>query len=120
MVSKNSVLACFSAFLIGLVQIDSQTSSMKDMVDSITLQKVVLDLRPGSTFELGKKTINIGKDSMVELTNVKVDNNLDYRGQLSIDCKFMKDCNWIGEKLNCEFEGGGALLVLKAVKSKGR
>lgn len=110
---------CFSAFLLSLVQVDNQSSNMKDMIESITLEKVILELKSDSTFKLGKKTLNIGENSKAEFTNVVVDKNLDYKGKMFIDCNFSKGSRWLGEKLDCEFEGGNALLSLNAEKSKG-
>ena len=105
-----------ATFMINLLQVGGHIGDMKNMVDSLEIKKVVLDLRPDSTFVLGKKSLNIDKNSTVTLVDAKVDSSMNYLGNLILSINFKPQCKWIGEKVDCEFDGGDAILRLKAEK----
>ena len=94
------------AFFINLIQVGSMSGDMKDMVTGIKIEKIVMDLREGSTMQLGEKSLHIGPESQVQLVDAVFDNKLNYVGTCKFDINFAKGCKWIGEKVDCEFDGG--------------
>ncbi|MCB9470501.1 MAG: hypothetical protein H6677_19670 [Candidatus Obscuribacterales bacterium] len=109
-----------SAFMINLVQLGGgSTGGMKEMIDSLELKEVDLELRPDSRFKLGKKSLHIGKGSSIKLFDAKLDSSFNYDGQFIAKLNFLNDCDWLGDKLDCEFEGGTAKVHLNARKKNG-
>jgi hypothetical protein len=94
------------AFFLNLIQVGSMSGDMKDMVTDIKIEKVVMDLRDGSTMQLGQKTLHIGPKSQVRLVDAVFDNKFNYLGTCKFDINFGKGCKWMGEKVDCEFDGG--------------
>ncbi len=108
------------AFFINLIQVGSISGDMKEMINSIKIEKLALELRPGSTMYLGKKSLHIGPNSQVQLVNADFDSDLNYVGTCKIDINFAKDCKWIGEKVDCEFDGGKMQSQFRAQKFPNR
>ncbi len=94
------------AFFINLLQVGVVSGDMKDMLKGIAIEKVVLDLRPGSSIEFKEKLLHVGPNSRIALTNAIIDDKLNYVGDCNLDLTFAKGCKWIGEKVDCEFDGG--------------
>ncbi len=109
-----------SALMLNIVQLGGNVGGMKDMIDSMEINELELKLRPGSKFVLGEKSLNIGKDSWVKLYEAKLDKDFNYKGLFTINSNFTENCKWLGKKLDCQFNGGSALLSLKAEKVKDR
>jgi hypothetical protein len=112
----------FGAFFLNVIQTadlsKSEGGGMKKMIQSMEIKKATMYLRPGSVFEKEGKTFHIGNNSTIEMDNVVSDKSSNYRGDLNINIKFLPDCHWIGEKVNCHFNGGSALAKLR-VDRKG-
>lgn len=108
------------AFFINLIQVGSLSGDMKAMINSIKIEKLALELRPGSTMYLGKKSLNIGPNSRVQLVNAEFDSALNYVGTCKVDINFAKGCKWIGEKVDCEFDGGKMQSQFRAQKFPNR
>lgn len=94
------------AFFVNMIQVGAMSSDMKDMVSSLRIEKVVLDLRPDSIMKLGEKELHIGPDSRVELVDAVFDTHLNYVGTCKLNINFAKNCKWIGESVDCLFDGG--------------
>ena len=108
------------AFFLNLIQVGAVSGDMKDMIQTMKIDEVELDMRPGSTIRLGKKSIHVGPDSHVRLTNAEVDQNLNYVGNVHLMLNFASGCKWIGEKVDCEFDGGKLESVFSAQKSNDK
>lgn len=108
------------AFFINLIQVGSLSGDMKDMVNSIKIDRLTLELRPGSTMHLGEKSLHIGPNSQVQLVDAIFDADLNYVGTCKVDINFAKDCKWIGEKVDCEFDGGRMQSQFRAQKFPDR
>lgn len=104
------------AFFLNLIQVGAISGDMKDMIQAMKIDEVELDLRPDSTIKLGKKSIHVGPDSHVRLTNAEIDQNLNYVGNVHLMLNFANGCKWIGEKVDCEFDGGKLQSVFAAKK----
>ncbi|MBX9693363.1 MAG: hypothetical protein K2Z81_13330 [Cyanobacteria bacterium] len=109
-----------TAFFFNLLQVGASTKGMGQMLDSVELKNVRMDLRPGSSFKVGKKIIHIDPHSSIELRDAHVNSDLTFSGVCSLDLTFGKNCKWIGEAVDCEFEGGHGCLELQADKSLSR
>ncbi len=113
----------FGAFFLNVIQTSdltkSEGSDMKKMIQAMQLKQAVMHLRPGSTFDRDGKTIHIGNNSLIELENIVSDRNSNYRGDLNISVKFLPDCHWIGERVNCHFNGGSVIAKLR-IDRKGQ
>lgn len=105
------------AFFINLIQVGAISGDMKDMIQTMKIDEVELDLRPSSTIKLGKKSIHVGPDSHVRLTNAEIDDELNYVGNVHLMLNFANGCKWIGEKVDCEFDGGKLQSVFSAKKT---
>jgi len=94
------------AYFFNLIQVGSVSDDLKDMVNTIKIEKLVLNLKPDSTIHLGQKSLHIGPNSKVELVDAVFDNHLNYIGTCKLNINFAKDCKWLGDKVDCLFEGG--------------
>jgi len=116
------LLGGMSEFLLNIItskaaeQTDSATHSI---IQSVTIKSTLLDLTPGSTLDLGKLHLAIGPNSKVTLTDLKVDSDLNYNGNVQAALNFADGCAYIGQKKEFKFNGGKANLLLRAVKSAG-
>lgn len=105
-----------TAFLLNLVQVGSPSGGMRQMIDAASLDKLVLALRPDSTLVIGKKRVNIGAGSRIELLRAVIDRDFNYVGTFIMKLNFGKGSKWLGEKVDVCFEGGSALLDMTAIK----
>ncbi len=105
-----------AAFFFNILQVGVDTGSFTEILHKVRMDKVVLNLRPGSTFKFGQKSIHVGPDSKVELTNASLEDKLNFEGELTAKLNFAKGCKWIGEKVDCEFDGGKLNVLLRAKK----
>ncbi|HEY9718690.1 MAG TPA: hypothetical protein V6C69_14550, partial [Trichormus sp.] len=96
----------------------SNADDTRKMVQTTHVEKAALHLKPGSTLNFGKKSIHVGKDSSIELTDVDVDSDLNYRGNALFHIKFLKDSKWIGERCDVDFNGGEAAVKLQAERKQ--
>jgi len=108
------------AFFLNLIQVGAMSGDMKDMLHTMKIEEVVLDLRENSTLKLGKKSIHLGPDSRVRLTDATIDGEMNYVGECHLDLNFANNCKWIGEKVDCEFDGGKMASVFDAKKYKDK
>lgn len=105
------------AFFFNLLFVVPDNSNLQKMIHAINVEEAKLILRPGSQLKIGPKTIQIADGSTVTLKNAQVDTNLNYRSHLIVTANFAKDCRWIGEKVDCEFNGGHATIALQLTKT---
>jgi len=107
----------FGAFFLNVIQTPnldkSEGGGMKKMLLAMQIKKATMYLRPNSVFDRDGKTFHIGSGSTIDLQNVESDRNANYRGDLDVNIKFLNDCNWIGERVNCRFNGGSAVAKLR-------
>lgn len=108
------------AFFLNLIQVGAIGGDMSDMLQSMKIEEVEMDLRPGSTLKLGEKSIHLGPDSHVRLTNAEIDKDLNYVGQCHLMLNFANNCKWIGDKVDCEFDGGKLQSIFVAKKTNDK
>jgi len=102
-----------SSFLFNMLQFQNVTDAgggqMRKIISKVTISRAHIELRPDSFIVAGKHKLHVGKDSYVELKNLAVDKNLDYKGDCQIAINFAKNCEFIGEKASAIFNGGNAI-----------
>jgi hypothetical protein len=116
------LLGGMSEFLLNIIT--SKTLAESDgaahsIIQSVTIKSTLLDLVSGSTLDLGKLHLTIGPDSKVRLSNLVVDGELNYKGNVQAALNFGKGCTYTGKKTEFKFNGGKANLLLHAVKAAG-
>lgn len=109
-----------AAFIFNLIQVSNRTGEMRDLIHTVKIESLALDLRPGAMIDIGPKKIHVSKGSKVQLKDLMIDQNFNYVGRAHFDLKFAPDCKWIGEKVDCLFEGGEAKLNVVARKINDR
>lgn len=109
-----------AAFFLNLVQVGSVSGDMKDMLQHMRIEQLVLKLRPNSVLKLGQKSVRLAENSKVRLTNAVIDENLNYVGRCHLELNFGRGCKWLGEKVDCEFDGGQIDSEFVARKSNDR
>jgi hypothetical protein len=108
------------AFFLNIIQVGALSGDMRDMIHSMKIEEVELKLRPDSTIKLGEKSIHVGADSSVRLTNALIDKDLNYVGKVHLNLNFISGCKWIGEKVDCQFNGGKMQSVFEAKKTNDK
>lgn len=105
-----------AAFFVNLLQVGVISGDTHQMIHSMKIQKAELDLRPGAALRFGDKSIIVGPESTISLTDVSVDRLLNYQAKCKIDVNFAKHCKWLGKRVDTEFDGGSAYVEGRAVK----
>lgn len=101
-----------ASFFVNLLQLGNNDGGLRNTVDSMSVQSCQLELRPGLPLKFGQKTLQVAKGSTITLSNLTIDHNLDYHGDMLFDLKLDKGCQWLGKKVDCLFEGGNAQLPM--------
>lgn len=109
-----------AAFIFNLIQVSNKTGEMRDLIHTVKIEKLDLDLRPDAVIDIGPKKIHVTGGSRVRLKNIMIDQKFNYIGRAHLDLKFAPDCKWLGEKVDCLFDGGEAQLNLVARKIDDR
>jgi hypothetical protein len=105
-----------AAFFVNLLQVGVISGDTHQMIHAMKIHKAVLELRPSSTLKIGPKTVVVGPESTITLSDVLVDSQLNYQAKCLIDVNFEKNCKWKGVRVDTEFDGGKALVGGRAVK----
>ena len=116
------LLGGMSEFLLNIITsktADQPNAAARSIIQSVTIKSTLLDLTPGSTLDLGKLHLAIGPNSRVTLTDLKVDGDLNYNGNVLAALNFGNGCAYVGQKTEFKFNGGKANLILHALKSGG-
>ncbi len=95
-----------AVFFFNLIQLEVPNGGISGMVDSLKIDEIKLDMRPDSIMTFGKKKLHLGEHSSILIKNALVKSDLSFQGTSIFDLHFLPDCKWIGEKVDCEFEGG--------------
>ncbi len=95
-----------AAFFFNLIQLDVPNGGISGMVESLKIDEIKLDMRPDSIMTFGKKKLHLGEHSSIQIKDALVKSDLSFRGTSIFDLHFLPDCKWIGEKVDCEFDGG--------------
>lgn len=95
-----------AVFFFNLIQLEVPSGGISGMVDSLIIDEIKLDMRPDSVMTFGKKKLHLGEHSSILLKDAVVNKDLTFQGTSIFDLHFMPDCKWIGEKVDCEFDGG--------------
>jgi len=92
----------------------NNSDDTRKIIQTLHVDSATLSLRPDSFIKFGKKSIHVGKDSSIELTNLILDNNFNYQGNALFRLNFLKDSKWIGERCDVDFNGGHTTMKLSA------
>lgn len=115
------MMRSIGAFLINLFQVGVERSEdVRGLIAEMKVDEAKLDLRPGSTLRIGMINLHLAEKSSVRFTDVIVDRDLNYEGDCLVDVKFLEGCKWIGEKVDCTFDGGSASLHLRSQYRKDK
>lgn len=104
--------------LVDQVTIQEESTDLRNMIASMHVELAEFDLKPGSFLKFGKKIIHVGNDSKIELTNVNIDDQLNYSGKCLLQIQFLKDSKWIGERSDFNFNGGNTTMLLNIKRTK--
>ncbi|MBC7998274.1 MAG: hypothetical protein IAF58_10040 [Leptolyngbya sp.] len=105
-----------SAFFVNILQVGVISGDTRQMIKHMKIEKAELNFRPNAEIKIGPKVIQVGPDSKVTLSNVLIDSQLNYQADCLMKLNFAKNCNWLGERVDAEFEGGHANVIGRAVK----
>lgn len=106
------------AFFFNLLQVGVPNGGISGMISSLTIDEIRLDMRPDSIMTFGKKQLHIGPHSSILLKDAVVKEDLTFKGASFFDLHFLPGCKWIGEKVDCEFNGGSLQVELDIEKFK--
>lgn len=104
------------AWVFNVLQMETDGDDFKKIVDQVKVEQAKLYLRKGSEMALAGKKLQVGPDSTVTIRDLFIDKKFEYEGDCFISTNFGRGCKWLGEKVDCTFEGGGAALTLKINK----
>jgi hypothetical protein len=108
------------AFLLGCLQTSvGESGDVRQMVQSLSVERATLRLRPDSNMMFGEKNLHIGKESTISFRNVSIDHDLNYDGSFNMHLRFLDGCHWIGRRTSCDFQGGNVDVDLHATKRNG-
>jgi len=102
------------AFFVNLLQLASNDGGLRDTIANMQIKSARLELKPGARLCFGEKSVIVGQDSTITLSDVAIDKDLNYKGDLVFDLNFEKGCDWLGKKVDVRFNGGYAKLYLIA------
>lgn len=105
-----------AAFFVNLLQVGVISGDTHQMIHSMKVHKAILELRPSATLKIGPKTVIVGPDSSISLSDVLIDSQLNYQAKCLVNVNFEKNCKWKGIRVDTEFDGGKAVVTGKAVK----
>ncbi len=105
-----------AAFFVNLLQVGVINGDMHHLIQSLKIKEAQLELRPGAELKFGPKTVVVGTDSTISLTNVSVDSQLNYQAKCIFNVNFDKNCKWLGQRVDTEFDGGTARVIGRAKK----
>lgn len=120
--SNVDLLRMLSMFFVNALENQTESAKQADLrqiLDVLVVKSATLRLTPGSYCYFDKKKLHIGKNSIVQLKDVMLDGDLNYKGAFIAQLNFLKDCDWIGEKVDVLFNGGAARFKLNATRMQG-
>ncbi|HEY9776698.1 MAG TPA: hypothetical protein V6C81_23245 [Planktothrix sp.] len=117
------IVRIVGAYFINVLEQQLSSDSPDDvrqMIAHMRIDKASFDLRPDSVGHFGKNILHLAEGSHIELTDLDVDPSLNYEGNGDVILKFLPGCVWIGERVDCDFDGGEAHLLLKVRRQNHR
>jgi len=113
------IIKTIGAFLLnvlGAQSIERETSDARKLFDHIYVQTAAMHLRPGAFCKFGEKKFHVGAGSKLVFSDLDIDSNLNYEGSCLFHVHFLGGSQWIGERINCSFNGGDADVRLSATR----
>lgn len=107
-----------AAFLFNSVQIDPG-GELGAVVDKIHIEQARLNLRDNAVLSVDRKVLRVRQGSAISVTNLHIDEKFDYAGKCVATLRFAPACAWIGEKVDCRFDGGHGRIGLNIRKQGG-
>lgn len=107
------------AFLFNILQFGSNDGGLRNVLAHMKVENARLELRPGAELKFGLKNLHVAKDSTITMSDLVVDHDLNYSGNMLVNLQFEPGCKWLGRKTDCHFNGGNARFNL-AIKHVGK
>ncbi|MFN8656043.1 MAG: hypothetical protein U0105_06865 [Candidatus Obscuribacterales bacterium] len=120
--SNVDLLRMLSMFFVNALENQTESAKQADLrqiLDVLVVKSATMRLTPGADCYFDKKKLHIGKNSIVQLRDVVLDGELNYKGTFIAQLNFLNGCDWIGEKVDVLFNGGSANLKLNATRVNG-
>jgi len=95
---------------------DTDSGALGNIVKEIKIHSLTIDLAEGKALDLGKLHIVVGPKSTVALTDLTLNQQLDYQGKADAVLTFKPGCEYIGKHASFKFNGGQARLHFRANK----
>lgn len=112
------ILKTVANFMLNVLEeqltINSENEDVRHLIGRMQVQKAVMRMRPNSFYEVGHKRLHFAEGSVVQLSDIAIDKDLNYQGTCDLHLKFLKDSEWIGERTDVLFNGGTGDLRLDA------
>ena len=109
------------SFVLNMLQMQTPSTAeggqAQSMLRSIHIPTALFKLRPDAILAFGKNRIHTIGDSSIELADLTVDKDLDYRGTCRFRMNFANDCIYSDDHVDARFNGG-SLLENVAVERK--
>ena len=116
------ILHAFGNFFCNLLQdqtLTNKTDDVRRMFQNVLISEAELEFKPGSTLHVDKHAFHLDKDSSIDLTNLQVQNNLDYTGKCVVHVHFANNSIYRGKKVDTSFQGGQAHVIFDAKRAAG-
>lgn len=107
------------AFLFNILQFGNNHGGLRNVLAHMKVENARLELRPGAELKFGLKTLHVAKESTITMSDLVVDHDLNYSGNMLVNLHFEPGCKWLGRKTDCRFNGGNARINL-AIKHVGK
>jgi hypothetical protein len=112
------IIPTIGVFLCNLLQEQiigsADAGNVRDMIKTIDVDKVLLNLRQGARLKWDQDFIEIGPNSRIQLVELTVDRLLNYAGQCYVTINALNGFCRLGEKFDCAFASGSANVHLIA------
>jgi len=110
------------SFFFNLLQIQNLNAAeggdVHQMIRTLHIDTALLNLRPDAKLKMGKHRLHVAADSSVKLTDLNVDQNLNYKGTCLIKINFAKDSAYLTQKVDALFNGGSINDTVAIERSK--
>lgn len=120
--SNVDLLRLLSMYFVNVLDSQSESSKNADLrsiLDVLVIKHATMHLTPGASFKFEKKKLHLARNSTVEMRDLALDGDLNYKGTFITNLNFLADNDWIGEKVDVLFNGGRANLKLQATRTNG-
>ncbi len=98
------------SFIINVLQLQTLTpaegSDIQQLLRTMHINTAQLNLRPDAWLTFGSNRVHTGPNSLISLSNLSIDKNLDYNGTCHLKLNFAGRCAYVEDKVDALFNGG--------------